>query len=752
MKKKAKIFIVWVPLCLAVVVSLIWAAVNFWLIPKVVLPKIMEFVKKEMADPVSLSIGDVYFSPVSGFMFKDLAVSGPVVLRDGYIFKAKTVDIDIALLPLLRKRIEVLRFEMLDVDLNVGRDAEGNWNFHPLLELEVVRELIETEGQFDFYLHEITIERCFIDYIDLCEKDNTLERRYRNVEIAVTSPRKGLFRLELSGGAKDRKSEGLDLVLDYDQDGHMCKGRVEAQTIYLVEYWDYYLDEILQPWHLKADKVTAKLDFVYESRELDVQGGYAVSNGVLSYGDLSIRGDVRIKQALRYLEDQPRSSTAKMEVDMDDITSLTGKYVFLEKGQCLAVITETGIDVLELTGHLVEQDVDLKGRCDFSEPKQLKLYGDIGHIHNEIKLIMLSENEAKLEWEAGHGGSYIKISADMPDVQNLNFTAQLEASGNMKDVCDYYKLKKDALRGIVTVGGNIEGEVDKKSSIKGEVDVNVMEFSALKLKPASFKAVLKVEDGLFTGNIPKIEFYQGYLSGQAMLNFDKWGMELRVDDMDFADLVSSREDIEDISGIFTGNVVCVGEWGDSATAIGGGYFKFSNCNIWNIPVLHDIEEGIEEAMKNPVDNLPTIKLLEGNFEVKDRTISINDVLCQAQPAQIQIRGKITFDKDVEMTAAISFSEGFVFRTARQILVPPTIALDLLANSFKVDLFGKLPDLEHKVGMEPAGWFKAFLPATGSTAEDKYGLEEIWEKGLAGIEEKKVEKQKKREKRTKHRKR
>jgi len=142
------------------------AALNYIIIPKAVIPRMNEYIKTNFSGPVSLSIEDISFNPVSGFMLKGLELSGPVKLREDYILRARLVDIDLSLFPLLLKKVAVKKFEIFDVDLNIGRDSSGEWNYRSLLELGMFKDV----GDFDFIIKKFSIKRGWIDYMD-CMKE-----------------------------------------------------------------------------------------------------------------------------------------------------------------------------------------------------------------------------------------------------------------------------------------------------------------------------------------------------------------------------------------------------------------------------------------------------------------------------------------------------------------------------------------------------------------------------------------------------
>lgn len=152
----------------AVLIALLWAAVNYLFIPKVAIPKLREYLAVNMGGPVKLTVKDISFHPLRGFLLHDIELSGPVVLKEDHILRAKLVDIDLALAPLLWKQITVKRFMMYGVDLNIGRDASGVWNFQPLLESDIIKNI--KLGEYGFVINEFRVKKGGMDYADYFKK------------------------------------------------------------------------------------------------------------------------------------------------------------------------------------------------------------------------------------------------------------------------------------------------------------------------------------------------------------------------------------------------------------------------------------------------------------------------------------------------------------------------------------------------------------------------------------------------------
>lgn len=111
-------------------------ALKYVIVPKVVVPKIRRYVDVNFSGQVKLIIRDISFNFIKGFIMQGIELKA----ENKDILRVKSVDIDLLLLPLLRKRIEVRRFRMSGVSFTIGRDTNGVWNFQPLLELGILEE------------------------------------------------------------------------------------------------------------------------------------------------------------------------------------------------------------------------------------------------------------------------------------------------------------------------------------------------------------------------------------------------------------------------------------------------------------------------------------------------------------------------------------------------------------------------------------------------------------------------------------
>ncbi len=704
--------------------GILWALVNYIFIPRVVVPNVRQYINLYCSGGLAkLSIKDIRFYPFRGFILKGVEIRGPVSLNGPYLLRASAVGIDLELLPLLWRRVQIKKFGMSGVELNIGRDAQGLWNFQPLLELNLMKE--KSVGKATFVVKELRVIKGKINYADYYRKDNTLEHRFSNVNLTLTNPRPEAYKIILSGSSPDGDGESVDLELDYDKSRQSFEGKIRFDTKHLGEYWFYYLDEWLKPWQLEADSITGEAQFSYLKDVFLLDGSYAISGGILNYGDFSIRAGGTVKQRLGYANGLLQEDTWRIELALEDASYLTGKYALLENGKTRAVITEKEITIAELSGYWKGRPVGLSGQFIFGEPHQLLLKGSIGNIGADFQLKLLpSNNQGAIDLQASIDSSLLKLHVDISDLKDLFFTANVEGDVKLADLSGLIKADKDKIKGEALLTGNIKGELDKPSSFEGGLVVQVRDFSLFNLQPVSFDSNVSAKEALFKGDIPEVNFYKGSLCGVLQFDADRWGAGLYVDKLDMEELAKTYPKLQGIKGAFTGNIACVSSWVGLKGFEAGGYFNLVDCDIRLAPVFSDAEKSIESLAKDFI--MPTFKDVEGNFTIRDAVINIENAFCSAKTLKLGIAGNYSFSsKMADFTVGANMLGGGVLTIARQIIFPVSIGVDLLANSIRVNVSGKWPDLKHKAVIQPMNWLNEFFNLVNRASPNKYTLDKLW---------------------------
>ncbi|MCX5716247.1 MAG: AsmA family protein [Candidatus Omnitrophica bacterium] len=700
--------------------ALLTFTLNHIVIPKIVMPELNKFIAANLNGPVKLTIKHISFDPISGFLMRDVELAGPVALKESYILRAKAVDVDMDFLPLLWKKLKIKRFDMVGVDLNVGRDAEGKWNFQPLLALP----FLETIGGFDIDINEFTIQKGWIDYSDYLKKDSTIERRVTVANATLKKIKGPLYRLIISTRAQDKSGGRIELKMDYDKAANSATGSAVLDTRYLGAYWHYYLDDIFKPWHMSAVNVKTETDFIYKEGELLVSGRCDIDDSVLTYGDLGVKCDAFVKHQVKYVKDDPAKSFAKVDVVLKDLSSLSGEYTFLENGEAVMVITEKEITIQRLTGAVYKKPVDLSGSFIFGEPKELHLTGKIsGSVETALHLRLTSDIEGELDWQAKTGDSVVSAHAVISNLKNMAFDLTSGGDIRLKDLSGKPGDTARKLSGNVVFSGRLKGEMDNFNSLDGNASVTIKDFSALDLKPVSLVFNLNIDDGLLAGDIPETHFCKGSLSGSAKVSLKKWGIELYAEKVDLAELTETNAEVTGTKGILSGNAACIGEWGSANTVRGAAYFYVSDCVMSHTPVLSKVAEGIESVTQT--FKMPSFKDIEGNISVEDETISVEKIIGRAPPLTLTMAGKVLFSGSTDLTAGVQFQKQGFLRLARQILIPPTIGIDLIANCIQVKITGPWSSLKQETQLQPVAALDTFLPFGGKINPNKYKLADLW---------------------------
>lgn len=745
-----------VSVSLAVILLLLWAAVNYVIIPRFIIPKAQEYINSHKDAPLRLSIGKIIFNPFTGFNLQDVSFSGRVILRDSAILNAKEVDIDLALLPLLRKSIRIIDFEIQGANLNIGRDKNGDWNFQYLLDLLEDKDI----GGINFTINKLTIKEAGLNYLDYSHTDPAFETQLINVSSIFKAAGKQKYELTASGMGKERKG-AINVNLVYDMKNNIINGAVKFSTKRLNEYYDFYLRDIFDPWRAKAGNVTAEIKIFYANNKLLLGGDYRIKEANLTYGKYAVKGDTAIKQELVFTpleKNTDRVGGITYEADGREQSSLTGftdgsvdksasnlklsltnlsflidKHEMLKN--CVGDITvkENLIKVENLEGNIEDHTIKASGAFNFEHPEEFRLIGKIDDLDNDCNLKITNKNEGVLDWSCGIGNSYIKLHADISDLEKLLFVAHVDGNIQLPDILsldkDDVSKGEEGVKGTVNISGFIEKSNEDFSSFNEELKVVVQDFSVLGLKPVSFEVNSDIEKGILVGVIPKTDFYNGSLYGNVKIDLDRWGAELHLEDFDLAEFSKIDPKLEGIRGYFNGNISLVSKWPHFDTACGGGFFRFTDCYLWNAPIFEQVKRGIQDADKNI--ETADFKLFEGNFTIGSEEIALENVFINVSSMKLDAKGEFNFNGKVHFTAGVTLSSGSVFRGIRQILIPVTIALDMVANCIQIEVYNRWSDLKYKVNIQPLAIITALFPFSGNRGDpDKYTLDELWISAVA----------------------
>jgi hypothetical protein len=579
-------------------------------------------------------------------------------------------------------------------------------------------------GDYSFVIKEFRIKDGRIDYADYFNKDNTLERRLTNINLSLTNPKGQTYDLVITGGARDSKEEDLMFKVTYEWRRDSVEGTAALNTRHLSEYWNYYLDEIFKPWHLKAEEVGAHILFSYLDKKFTMKGRYTVKDGTLTYGDLTLAGGASISQDLRYVKSAPEENAVTTEVSLRELSLLTGQNIFLDKGGCEVTINRKEVTISSLFGEIKHQPISLSGRFLFIEPRELYLSGKTGEIDNAFHAKIVKDNQCVIDWEGKIKDSSLKIHADMPDLKDLAFDLTVQGDVQLSDIGSLIT-GTEKFKGRINVSGDIRGEADEPASLNGKAVMKVEGFSFLDSKATSFEFEMAAKDGLFTGTIPQTDFCGGNFRGTIKADRDRFGAELDINQFDIKELINSKPELEGTRGIISSNVAFVTKWADPSDATGGGYIRATGCDLKKLPLFLSAEEGIESVTKNADFQMPVFERIDGNYEIRDRGVDFGNISCKASGLNLTISGNFSFSGTVDFTAGFRFMTSSLFKVARQVLLPETIGLDLIADGIVVKIEGKWPDLKQRTTVQPIRSLGAIFPPIGGGSPGRYTLDKLW---------------------------
>jgi len=693
---------------------------NSIIIPRIIIPKAREFLESGSLAPLKISLGDIRFDPVSGFLLKDVRL----YTKDGSpavcLISAKSVDIDLEWIPLLRRHVSIKRFDMAGADLRISRNSAGRWNFQPLTELGFMKT--KDQKDFTFTIKEFRIINGTVDYSDSLKADNSLKRRFKNVNLSFAALRGESYGLEFSARAEGKEGGLVGAKLTYQGPIRSGEGEVFIVSAHLNDYWDYYLDDIFSPWNLKADEVALRAKFKFSGSGLSLNGAYAIKGGILNYGDICIKADASIEHRLNYSKTNPDKTDSAFQLFLKDASFLAGNNILMEKGECAVSIDKKEIGISRLEARALNQQVSYTGKFVFGEPKELSLNGRIRGIENTFDFIMSESNRGDAEAVIHTSGSNLALKAKITDLKDLLFDLNMEGDINISDLGPFFGAAKDDLSGKISILGNVSGEMDDAASLNGDAQAALNDISVFGIKPKSFTAKLSVKDGLLEGEIPEFSVYDGAVCGLVRFDSSRWGVEFNAKQCKLEKAAEEDSRLAGIKGELSANLACVGQWGHPEAAQGGGYLNLLDCNLKPAPIFIALEKGIGTVINN--FSMPDFHEIKANFQIEDKKINLQSA-CKSPALNLDMSGHCDFSGESEIIAGADASGKGIIKAARQIMVPESIGLDFLKDGIQVKITGKWPDLKQETMLKPLRGLNEFFGFMRQMPLRKYSLEELW---------------------------
>jgi len=693
------------------------AYINYIYVPKKITPIVSAHINSDSFKPLEISVSEVAFHPFRGFILHDLIVKSPTTLQGNDLLRARLVDVDIAFLPLLWKKIHIKRLRIIGADLTIGRDVKGVWNFSHIKDVYYAK----CDDRFDVTISEMSLPRCNMIYMDYFKKDNFIEREFDNIKVRLNRYAGTTYRVTISGSDKDRLRESISLTLFYDAIKNSAKGKARLATTYANDYWEYYLDEALKPWRVTCE--TAKLDttFSYADNVWTLDGNYLIDKAILSYGEAAITADIVVGHELTYFSNSANRAESHIEARLKDVSSLLGNYRLLDDGRCYIIIENDQINIQDISGSVNGQPVTLTGEFIFGDQRKLVLSGTIADVKHDFCLNLPTYTYGTAYWDLKKDDSFVNITADMQDLKDSVFSLTVNGDISVPDLSTLLNIDKEDTSGAINFSGHLKGEADELESLQGKLSVIVDELSLFKLQPVSFHFDMKAKDGIFEGEMPPAHFYKGDIRGKIRTDMERLGAELYIDGLDLEEFSKVHPKLKSMTGQLAGSISFISKTKDICDTV-KGYVSIvlRNCDLRNTPLF----SSVEKSMKNFDENftMPVFKRAEVILLVMDRCLNVNYAFFDADGLNVHFLGKVTFDGIFDITAGTKiFGAGFL----KKLLLPHLLGFNLLKDVVEINVVGKWPNLRSVAKVEPMAWLNEFFGFGKKARPEKYNLDKLW---------------------------
>ena len=729
--KSKKIFIVIISILLAIlgIVGLLWYGFNYYVIPKYVVSEIRNQIAIFNRDNgVDLKIQGIYYHPLRGFQLTGVELKP--------LLTAKEIDIDIDYFALLSKKVRLPQINIIEADLKVARSTKGTWNFSPVIK-GLFNKGKSGQSSSSVVIDQISLSRGQVYFDDQLFKHNRLTKHFENVAIKINNPDREDYYVEASG-SDVKKQDAIQFKFNYSAKTGLLKGRAQLKIANLVDYHEYYLDEIILPWSFTKARVAAQAEFSYCKGDFFVDGVYEVKNGKINYGDIKLAGNGSINHKQKYVKGNPKQSFLKAQVKLEGVSWQLEKDFLLEKVKCEAVLNAGAVQINKLQGISQGKPVNLTGRFVFQPVRRLDLAGKIGSEDNILHLKLLSDNAAQVTWFNSAEASYLRVSANIYDIKNLRFSGDVLGNIDLASLpgrifieADRQRLTvsfeatKSDISGNVGFAGKLQGELDKLETLSGNLGLKFKDISVLGLEPLSFFLGMKVKQGEFASAIPPMDLYKGKLSGALVLDAKGWGIELNIDDMDLAKFNKVDSQLAGLKGLLSGKMAAVGNWGKSASIWGGGVFNLTDADLQSVPIFSTAQQGVGSVVKG--FEMPDFKAVKGNFEIANEAVAFSHTLAKAPDMELRGSGTIDFSSRANFIMGVKFLQQRELKTAMFIVFPvQMLGFDLLTKAVKVEIKGVIPDLKQTTTIQPLGWLTDTYENQSNFDPDRYTLKNLWE--------------------------
>gem|GEM_PF-3447614 len=704
----------------------LWLLLINYLVPYVFAPEAVKQINDSFRGNALLKVGETNFDLRKGFTFSNASLSVKHGIGYKRLFTAGSIKINIDINKLFSGKVDINEIAVSSAELDIGRDSKGVWNFAPLFEASPKERT--GEGSPEIMFESVDFTDCVIHFRDNLQKRNSIDRRFVNTKAAMLVLDGNRYFFKMSASDKDPDIEAVELKFIYDAGHKVFEGKTKFNTKYLGKYWDYYLDDLFSPWHLKVKDLRAEAAFIYSKEILDLEGSYGLKSCAVKYGTIEgTSAKVLIDQKLRIVKGKVSKNKSAFKADLSDVSvPLLDDEYKLDRLFCDATVTDKQVLLNLVKGYYGGKHFHLSGRYTFNYPKNLYLQGKLRDLYAIFGLRILSHNTAEAEFKGKTWGAEFDVHAHIPDIKNLLVDLKAKALVSLpmssETIKASVKLGDHEIRVWLDFLCGIKGYLRRVETVNGGAHLKVTYVSDLSEYPGYFVSKMSVVDGVFEGTIPRTPFYKGYISGLAKTGMKEWGMELKIEDLDLDDLSRISKNYRNMKGIFNGNIACIADWSDWRTLRGGGYVNLKKANLQDVPIFKTAATGVE-GLKAGVE-IPPIESVVGNFEIKDRQVRLQNMYCMAYQLSLNLTGNIKFTGETNVTAGVKFIAGF-WKTLRQILLPFTIPFDMAASSVRINISGIWPDLKQTTSIQSMEWLSEFNNKKENPEPNKYKLKDLW---------------------------
>ncbi|MFC1576869.1 hypothetical protein ACFL42_02945 [Candidatus Omnitrophota bacterium] len=346
-----------------------------------------------------------------------------------------------------------------------------------------------------------------------------------------------------------------------------------------------------------------------------------------------------------------------------------------EKAVFLKMVEFYGLDLNDPSfGHLMD---DAQGFIAFTEGL-IQFESRSGPMKLSGLIEMTPSRQAAIkESELSFGSSKISLSGDIGDIGD----PMLDISGSfLLDITDLpliFPAFDAAFRDL---------------ELKGHCRIDNARFRGRprELKKASFGADLASDDlKIFNQSINEVRAHLEMANGTfAITRFFAriYGGEIRIETRcdafndtlpfafavacggaDFSRIIQNTGlKNKGIHGVFEGRLWLEGLLNDQGSYFGEMFLGVRNGNLGPLPIFNPIMANIGFIMQRLIPGYERVLLTQsaGNFVIRDRRISTNDLAAWGETASVHAKGYLDFDGNLDLAVENNFAEGIARGTSR----------------------------------------------------------------------------------------